>query len=527
MNEPFVSKISMGSAKFLDAVRKSVQDPVEQKALLDLIPQNSNTVTIDLLALVPEVLQALLDQQLSMNQRRAISIFVCGGDRSKILETSLASAKDVHNAINGLSTKEDIPNAEIMINGRWYPILLYSELVTSNWVGSSETYAMLTANAKICDVSETYRWQVGSDHFEDENGKPIEMTISHLLERLGIRPIVGDLKEYMKRLRASQKLASEVGRQINITNSVLICHNFSWWKKTEPINLGSPTSPRKCIVEGELEVGNNANYYANRGCKTVDWPFVRVFSLDLKKYVYADIDDTEEYHYDSGSIDRLVLPDDVHSLLKDVFTSEALLFGDVVRGKHGGMVILANGPTGVGKTLTAEVFAEYTRRPLYVMEMGELGISLADVEQNLQRIFLRAARWNTVLLFDEADIFMAKRDDNLERSAIVGVFLRLLDYYHGLLFLTSNRAEVIDPAFKSRITLSLTYPELSREARLKIWVTMFQLAKITITDGLDGIPDVVLNGRQIRNMVRLLKVLHPDGKIGSGEVKRVCEFSCK
>jgi SpoVK/Ycf46/Vps4 family AAA+-type ATPase len=128
---------------------------------------------------------------------------------------------------------------------------------------------------------------------------------------------------------------------------------------------------------------------------------------------------------------------------------------------------------------------------------------------------------------DEADVFMAKRDQDLERSAIVGVFLRLLDYYPGLFFLTSNRVDVIDPAFKSRITLSLAYPSLGREARLRVWETMLRMAGLTVSDGIDGIPDLDLNGRQIRNLVRLVRVLYPDGMVSSGQVKQVCEFACR
>lgn len=38
-------------------------------------------------------------------------------------------------------------------------------------------------------------------------------------------------------------------------------------------------------------------------------------------------------------------------------------------------------------------------------------------------------RWRCVLLIDEADIFLYKRDENqLERNAIVSVFLRRLEY---------------------------------------------------------------------------------------------------
>jgi len=77
-------------------------------------------------------------------------------------------------------------------------------------------------------------------------------------------------------------------------------------------------------------------------------------------------------------------------------------------------------------------------------------------------VFARVTRWNAVLQFDECEIFLSKRGQDLERSAIVGIFLRLLDYYEGILFLTSNRPEVIDEAILSRVMLRLTYPGLER-----------------------------------------------------------------
>lgn len=148
------------------------------------------------------------------------------------------------------------------------------------------------------------------------------------------------------------------------------------------------------------------------------------------------------------------------------------------------------------------------------------------MEKALQLIFARATRWNAVLLLDEADVFMSERGNDLERSAIVGVFLRLLDYYPGLLFLTTNRLKVIDPAFASRITLSLHYPDLTREARRAIWTTMLKLARIEVTDGLNGIPDLELNGRRIRNLVRLVKVTHGD-RITHDELRELCKFTAE
>lgn len=53
------------------------------------------------------------------------------------------------------------------------------------------------------------------------------------------------------------------------------------------------------------------------------------------------------------------------------------------------------------------------------------------------------------------DIFLEKRSSkgSLERNAMVSVMLRLVEYFSGVLFLTSNRVESLDPAFKTRITL--------------------------------------------------------------------------
>lgn len=82
-----------------------------------------------------------------------------------------------------------------------------------------------------------------------------------------------------------------------------------------------------------------------------------------------------------------------------------------------------------------------------------------EVEKNLQQNLLLAHRWNSVLLLDEADIFLAKRSDTkLRNNAVTSVFLRSLEYYAGVLFLTTNRVGSIDQAFKSRIHLSVYYP---------------------------------------------------------------------
>jgi SpoVK/Ycf46/Vps4 family AAA+-type ATPase len=95
-------------------------------------------------------------------------------------------------------------------------------------------------------------------------------------------------------------------------------------------------------------------------------------------------------------------------------------------------------------------------KPLYPITCGDLGSSADDVEKNLKKHFTLASRWDCVMLLDEADVFLAKRMlENLQRNSIVSVFLRMLEYYKGLLFLTTNRVGTFDEAFTSRVHISL------------------------------------------------------------------------
>jgi hypothetical protein len=137
------------------------------------------------------------------------------------------------------------------------------------------------------------------------------------------------------------------------------------------------------------------------------------------------------------------------------------------------------------------------------------------------------ARWNAVLQLDECEIFLAKRGDDLERSAIVGSFLRLLDYYRGILFLTTNRAEVLDHAVLSRVMLRLSYPDLDRAARAVVWRMMLESAELTLTGGsVDELAEAGLNGRQIRNLTRLAKILHPGGHVTLEQMRGVLRYGC-
>ncbi|KAI9659890.1 MAG: hypothetical protein M1821_001242 [Bathelium mastoideum] len=143
---------------------------------------------------------------------------------------------------------------------------------------------------------------------------------------------------------------------------------------------------------------------------------------------------------------------------------------DLVRSKGLGLIILLHGPPGSGKTSTAETIAAYTKRPLYSITCGDIGLEPATVEHSLSQHTRLADKWGCVLLLDEADVFLMQRNwENTQRNALISVFLRQLEYYPGILFLTTNRPGVLDEAFKSRIHIALKYPKIDLESTKAIW----------------------------------------------------------
>ena len=120
--------------------------------------------------------------------------------------------------------------------------------------------------------------------------------------------------------------------------------------------------------------------------------------------------------------------------------------------------------------MTAELIAELLQKALMPVSAGELDTMAEAVEERLPRIFKRAARWKAVLLLDEADVLLEQRSSHdIHRNALVCVFLRTLEYYPGMMFLTTNRVEQIDDAIASRIHFKLKYSKLNLEQRTNIW----------------------------------------------------------
>jgi len=239
---------------------------------------------------------------------------------------------------------------------------------------------------------------------------------------------------------------------------------------------------------------------------------VRGYSLKLKQWLDFWLNLVSDIQWDDKAFDSLVLPEDQKDLILSFTESQVKngqTFDDVIRGKGRGIIMLLSGSPGIGKTLTAEAVAETMRVPLHTVTSGDLGSSAWDVESRLSSVLYLVAQWNAILLLDECDVFLeARSTHDLQRNQIVSIFLRTLEYYEGILFMTTNRVDNIDAAFQSRIHVSLEYPDLTPSSRRQIWVNIVDVADHDLSEtDFDELSMMELNGRQIKNVLKISQLL--------------------
>ncbi|UKZ78990.1 hypothetical protein TrVFT333_006741 [Trichoderma virens FT-333] len=257
------------------------------------------------------------------------------------------------------------------------------------------------------------------------------------------------------------------------------------------------------------------------------------YITDVHPSIPADVGDNSavEPNVDEvepgNALDRLVLEEGhrnmIVSLISQHFREKASSRSqkeefDIVKGKGKGLILLLHGAPGVGKTSTAEGVAELFQKPLLQITCGDLGSTAREVEKALETNFAMASKWGCILLLDEADIFLAERTrEDYVRNGLVAVFLRTLEYYNGILFLTTNRVGDFDEAFTSRIHVSLYYPELDHKKTIQVFKLNLEMIEKRIAQKGKSIQldktDICMfagehfikheharwNGRQIRN----------------------------
>jgi SpoVK/Ycf46/Vps4 family AAA+-type ATPase len=237
---------------------------------------------------------------------------------------------------------------------------------------------------------------------------------------------------------------------------------------------------------------------------------IEVFSLVDHVWYRVPVPELKLPEWTADPWDQLELSTQRKDLLKtlvNAHTNQLKRSEDVIKKKGKGLVFLFHGQPGLGKTLTAEALSESIQRPLYRVNIGQLAAKV-DWEPDLEKIFRDAHSWQAVLLLDEAEVIMeARTKDRMEQNSWCSVFLRKLEYYEGILILTTNMIHSIDKAFRSRINIAIHYDELTLSQKTNLWKLFLgnlppERAKTKeLMESVTEWAKLNLNGRQIRNVV--------------------------
>ncbi|EME41364.1 hypothetical protein DOTSEDRAFT_55206 [Dothistroma septosporum NZE10] len=244
-------------------------------------------------------------------------------------------------------------------------------------------------------------------------------------------------------------------------------------------------------------------------------PTITGYCLTTKVWTSFAVDSVYDTEWNDVAFEKLVMRRPRKRSLKALVQEHKKhrnLSDEIFRDKGQGLVLLLAGPPGTGKTLTAESVADRLRLPLYALDANQLGkcndYDPDTIEEELNKVFKLAATWDAVLLLEEADAFLEPRVDDDDARERNKPFLRVLEYYKGILILTTNRSTQFDDALYSRIHLTLRFPELDEGAKKAVWRTFLNPVTVNITEqDFDDLAQEDMNGRQIKNVVKMARLL--------------------
>ncbi|MEU5023403.1 ATP-binding protein [Streptomyces milbemycinicus] len=215
------------------------------------------------------------------------------------------------------------------------------------------------------------------------------------------------------------------------------------------------------------------------------------------------------------TVDDLVLPDVQFRQILEIASAFrawpriAESWGFARRAGHGGVKALFTGEPGTGKTMSAEIVAGMLGLELLKVDLAQVVSKwVGETEKNMETAFRQAEESHAVLLFDEADALFGKRGEvkhgtdryaNLE----VGYLLQRLETSDGLVILTSNLKDNIDPAFTRRFHFVVHFPRPAAAERRRLWRLAFpEQAPLAPDVDLDALARLDMTGAGITAAAR-------------------------
>lgn len=166
---------------------------------------------------------------------------------------------------------------------------------------------------------------------------------------------------------------------------------------------------------------------------------------------------------------------------------------------------------------------------------------MSRFDERLEQISDYGTRWGAILLFDEADILLQARRDyessNFKRNELLSSFVQFINYYEGIVIITTNRVTRFDGSLMPRIDITLGLPPLDSSRRVSIWHNQIE---DLFVEGYIHASEIAslrslaqekwsqenLNGHQIKKVIKTARIMaEKKGKmLGRGEIETMLKI---
>lgn len=154
-------------------------------------------------------------------------------------------------------------------------------------------------------------------------------------------------------------------------------------------------------------------------------------------------------------------------------------------GMRRGFACLFYGSPGTGKTETVNQIARQTGRDVMMVDVSKIkSCWVGESEKNIKEAFdhyrrlVENSEQAPILLFNEADAILGKRNEAAERSvdkmenAIQNIILQEMEQLEGIMIATTNLTSNLDSAFERRFIYKIEFERPTLSVRKAIWQSM-------------------------------------------------------
>ena len=207
------------------------------------------------------------------------------------------------------------------------------------------------------------------------------------------------------------------------------------------------------------------------------------------------------------------------------------------KGLRQGFACLFYGPPGTGKTESVLQLAQRSGRDIMQVNISQVkSMWVGESEKNIKNLFDRYraiakhSRRVPILLFNEADAIIGKRQEEAKRSvdkmenSIQNIILQEMESLEGIMIATTNLVQNMDAAFERRFLYKVKFEKPELAQRAKIWLSMLPELSEEQADYLASCYD--FSGGQIENIIRkcdIESILYGENYITAEKIDQFCK----